>query len=77
VQFSSGSTTEPKGCMLTPAAVARQLEALSVALAIDPERDIGAVWLPMSNDTGLFGCVLLTYWTASPRGRRTPPPRAP
>ncbi|HEV7495555.1 AMP-binding protein [Baekduia sp.] len=63
VQFSSGSTTEPKGCMLTPAAIARQLEALSVALAIDPERDIGAVWLPMSHDMGLFGCVLLTYWT--------------
>jgi fatty-acyl-CoA synthase len=63
VQFSSGSTTEPKGCVLTPAAIAAQLEMISVALGIDPERDVGVVWLPLSHDMGLFGCLLLTYWT--------------
>ncbi|WCB96521.1 Putative ligase [Baekduia alba] len=66
VQFSSGSTREPRGCVLTARAVAWQLDALAHALRIDPERDRGAVWLPMSHDMGLFGCVLLSYWTGHP-----------
>jgi fatty-acyl-CoA synthase len=63
VQFTSGSTSEPTGCILTPRAIALQLARLADALAIDPERDIGVVWLPLAHDMGLFGCLLLTYWT--------------
>jgi acyl-CoA synthetase (AMP-forming)/AMP-acid ligase II len=72
VQYSSGSTTEPKGCVLTPTAIARQLMALDGALEIDPERDAGVVWLPLSHDMGLFGCLLLTYWTGHPVTLGTP-----
>jgi acyl-CoA synthetase (AMP-forming)/AMP-acid ligase II len=63
VQYTSGSTSEPRGCVVTAAAVARQLSMLEQALRIDPERDVGVVWLPLSHDMGLFGCLLLTYWT--------------
>jgi acyl-CoA synthetase (AMP-forming)/AMP-acid ligase II len=63
VQFSSGSTMQPKGCMLTAGAIAQQLEMLRVALAIDPEQDVCVAWLPMAHDMGLFGCVLFSCWT--------------
>lgn len=63
VQYTSGSTTEPQGCVLTARAIACQLASLEAALAIDPERDTGVVWLPLSHDMGLFGCLMLTYWT--------------
>ena len=63
VQYSSGSTTEPKGCELSAAAIAWQLEASARALEVDPERDTSVMWLPISHDMGLFGAVLLSYWT--------------
>lgn len=63
VQYTSGSTSEPRGCVVTAHAVARQLSGLEQALRIDPERDVGVVWLPLSHDMGLVGCLLLTYWT--------------
>jgi fatty-acyl-CoA synthase len=63
IQYSSGSTAEPRGCALTGAAIAAQLSLLEVALEIDPESDVGVVWLPLAHDMGLFGCLLLTYWT--------------
>jgi acyl-CoA synthetase (AMP-forming)/AMP-acid ligase II len=63
VQYSSGSTTDPKGCVLTARAIAWQLSASADAVAADPAVDTSVAWLPMSHDMGLFGCVLLTYWT--------------
>jgi fatty-acyl-CoA synthase len=65
VQYTSGSTTEPRGCVLTPRAIAHQLATLERALDIDPERDVGVVWLPLSHDMGLFGCLLVAYWAGS------------
>jgi fatty-acyl-CoA synthase len=62
VQYSSGSTTEPKGCLLSAGAIAAQMERLAEALDLDPRVDRGVSWLPLSHDMGLFGCVLLS-WT--------------
>jgi fatty-acyl-CoA synthase len=67
VQYSSGSTTEPKGCVLAARAIAGQLARLEEALAVDAERDIGVFWLPLSHDMGLFGGLLFAYWA----GHRT------
>ena len=72
VQYSSGSTREPKGCVLTAPAIKHQLSELARLLEIDPERDAGAVWLPLAHDMGLFGCLLLTYWTGHPLALSTP-----
>ena len=61
IQYSSGSTSEPKGCMLTPRAIAAQLEMVWRMVAGEAEHDVTASWLPLSHDMGLFG-LLLTPW---------------
>lgn len=63
VQFSSGTTGGPRGAMLTPRAIEAQLVALADALSVDARRDRLAAWLPLSHDMGLFGCLLLTWYT--------------
>lgn len=72
IQFSSGTTAEPKGCMLSPGAMAAQLEMLSRAADIDPQRDRGVMWLPMSHDMGLFGGILLAFWNRIDAALSTP-----
>lgn len=60
VQYSSGSTSLPKGSMLTPRAIAAQVGIITDMLRLE-QRDICASWLPLSHDMGMFGC-LLTSW---------------
>ncbi len=74
IQYSSGSTSEPKGCELTAGAIERQLQALSEFVEIDGERDRGAMWLPLSHDMGLFGGLLLG-WTTGMAGVMSRPER--
>lgn len=62
VQYSSGSTSDPKGCMLTMGAIAEQERMLCERLAPD-ERMSGVMWLPLSHDMGLFGGLLLSWVT--------------
>ena len=63
VQFSSGSTGDPRGCVITAGAIVRQLDLLDKSLEFDPELDHVMSWLPLSHDMGLVGCLLLSYWT--------------
>jgi acyl-CoA synthetase (AMP-forming)/AMP-acid ligase II len=72
IQYSSGSTSDPRGCVLTAGAVGHQMAALAERLDLDPERDAGVNWVPMSHDMGLFGCVLLHLWTGVPLTLSTP-----
>jgi acyl-CoA synthetase (AMP-forming)/AMP-acid ligase II len=72
IQFSSGTTSEPRGVELTGAAIDAQLAALSAHAAIDPERDVGYSWLPMSHDMGFFGCALLAWYSGIPGVMATP-----
>ena len=58
VQYSSGSTDAPKGCTLTPRAIAAQLDIIDTMLDPRTDRDVGVSWLPLSHDMGLFGCLL-------------------
>lgn len=74
IQYSSGSTREPKGCAITTRAIAEQLQTLRAALGIDPDRDKGAMWLPLSHDMGFFGGLLLC-WTARIPGLLSTPER--
>lgn len=62
IQFSSGTTGNPRGVELTGQAIDAHLTILSESVGIDPERDIGYTWLPLSHDMGLFGCVLLGWY---------------
>ena len=61
VQYSSGSTGEPRGCMLQARAIEAQLDILAEGLSLDPVNDQGVMWLPLSHDMGLFGCLMLSF----------------
>ena len=58
VQYSSGSTNAPKGCMLTPRAIAAQVDIVGAMLEFRAGADVSVSWLPLSHDMGLFGCLL-------------------
>ncbi|HYS36189.1 MAG TPA: AMP-binding protein [Pseudonocardiaceae bacterium] len=58
IQFSSGSTDMPKGCMLTSRAISRQLGVIHSMFDPDSGRQRMASWLPLSHDMGMFGCLL-------------------
>ncbi len=59
LQFTSGSTSEPKGVMLPNRVVASNLDAIMGAADVDVETDVMVSWLPLYHDMGLIGfCVL-------------------
>jgi fatty-acyl-CoA synthase len=74
VQYSSGSTSHPRGCMLTAAAIEAQLDMLANGIDLDPEYDWGVSWLPFSHDMGFFATLLLVYSNGL-SGRIGPPER--
>jgi fatty-acyl-CoA synthase len=58
IQFSSGTTVEPKPVALSHRAVAAQAEILAGFWPDTPERRQSCVsWLPLYHDMGLIGCV--------------------
>jgi len=57
VQFSSGSTVDPKPVALTHAALQAQADALT-ALVRPGEADVLCSWLPLYHDMGLIGGLL-------------------
>jgi acyl-CoA synthetase (AMP-forming)/AMP-acid ligase II len=62
VQFTSGSTSAPKGVRIGLSAIAANVESILDVLA--PEAgDCACSWLPLSHDMGLVG-MLLSSWTA-------------
>jgi fatty-acyl-CoA synthase len=71
IQYSSGSTADPKGCMITTAAIEQQLGMLYDGLLMDGT-DRGFMWLPMSHDMALFGGLLLAWTIGMPGAIGTP-----
>jgi acyl-CoA synthetase (AMP-forming)/AMP-acid ligase II len=63
VQFTSGSTGDPKGVQLRLDAIAANLLAILEVMA-PSGGDVACSWLPLSHDMGLVG-VCLTSWIAS------------
>jgi len=65
VQYSSGSTVDPKPVALSHRAVLAQTDALRALMPDDTPEDpqLGVSWLPLYHDMGLIGCLLsaLTY----------------
>ena len=59
LQFTSGSTSEPKGVMLPNHVVAANLDAIEIAAEVDLATDVMVSWLPLYHDMGLVGfCIL-------------------
>jgi acyl-CoA synthetase (AMP-forming)/AMP-acid ligase II len=54
IQFSSGSTGDPKGIMLTHKNILTNLAAIGVGLDVF-DTDVFTNWMPLYHDMGLFG----------------------
>ncbi|MEV0980875.1 fatty acyl-AMP ligase [Streptomyces sp. NPDC049915] len=61
LQFSSGSTGDPRGVTVTHANVLANQEALTALLGTGPDSRIGG-WLPFHHDMGLVGQLLHPLW---------------
>jgi fatty-acyl-CoA synthase len=67
LQFTSGSTSRPKGVMVTHGNLAANAEAFMLdGLARDPSVDKGVSWLPLFHDMGLIGFVVGPLFTNIP-----------
>ena len=63
IQFSSGSTVDPKPVALTHAALLAQVAALEMAMPLGPGAPrVGVSWLPLYHDMGLIGCLLTALY---------------
>ncbi|MEM6944060.1 MAG: fatty acyl-AMP ligase [Pseudomonadota bacterium] len=58
IQYSSGTTSAPKGIEISHRAMMANVRAIGAALSIGPE-DRGVSWLPWYHDMGLVGTLLL------------------
>jgi fatty-acyl-CoA synthase len=57
LQYTSGSTGNPKGVVLTHANLLANMRALAEAVQLGPA-DVGVTWLPLYHDMGLIGAWL-------------------
>ncbi|WP_082899143.1 AMP-binding protein [Sulfitobacter sp. EhC04] len=61
VQYTSGSTSTPRGVLVTHAALAAQQQA--IAAAVQPRaQERSVTWLPPEHDMGLMGGLLFNLW---------------
>jgi fatty-acyl-CoA synthase len=63
LQFTSGSTADPKGVMLPHAQVCSNVDAIAVGAQLDPDVDVLVSWLPLYHDMGLIGLLTLPMTT--------------
>ena len=67
LQFTSGSTSRPKGVMVSHRNLAWNSESFMIhGLAKDSSFDKGVTWLPLFHDMGLIGFVVGTIFTDIP-----------
>ena len=66
IQFSSGSTSDPKGVVLTHANLLANLAAIIEAAQVGPG-DVALSWMPLSHDLGLVGSHLMPLAAGLPQ----------
>ena len=62
IQYTSGSTSQPKGVMLSHANLAANTRAISQSFGIQ-RNSVGVFWLPAYHDMGLIGGVLVPLFS--------------
>ena len=65
IQYTSGSTGDPKGVVLSHANLLANIRAMGAAAAVD-SRDVFVSWLPLYHDMGLIGAWLGSLYFAVP-----------
>ncbi|HLK70617.1 MAG TPA: AMP-binding protein, partial [Steroidobacteraceae bacterium] len=60
IQFSSGSTSEPKGVVLTHANLMANVRGSTEVAHFGPE-DVSLSWMPLTHDMGLIGFHLVMF----------------
>jgi fatty-acyl-CoA synthase len=66
LQFTSGSTSRPKGVTLTHANLAANIRCIMVDGLRMTDDDVGVSWLPLYHDMGLIGFVLAPLFHRTP-----------
>jgi fatty-acyl-CoA synthase len=67
LQFTSGSTSSPKGVMVTHGSLEANARAIMFdGLKSDKDRDRGVSWLPLYHDMGLIGFVIAPLFAEVP-----------
>lgn len=65
IQYTSGSTGEPKGVVLTQSNLLANIRGIGWAVGVQPT-DIVVSWLPLYHDMGLIGSWLYSVYYALP-----------
>jgi fatty-acyl-CoA synthase len=65
LQFTSGSTSDPKGVMLPDRVLRANLDAIAEAARLDPDDDVLVSWLPLYHDMGLVGLLTVPMSTGT------------
>ena len=65
IQYTSGSTGDPKGVLLSHQNLLTNIRAIGHALSIQPD-DVGVSWLPLYHDMGLIGAWLTPLYYGIP-----------
>ena len=65
IQYTSGSTEQPRGVVLSHANVCRTVEFMAEAAQLSRE-DTVVSWLPLYHDMGLIGCAFTPPTTGAP-----------
>ena len=65
IQYTSGSTGDPKGVVLTHANLLANIRAIGEAIDVRPD-DVLVSWLPLYHDMGLIGVWLASLYFAMP-----------
>lgn len=65
LQYTSGSTGDPKGVVLTHANLLANIRAIGEGIAFQPD-DVAVTWLPLYHDMGLIGAWLVPLYFGIP-----------